>query len=145
MKSKLFYFLPLIIAFASGCLSNKNTTPVPLPSGTFTGQFRRIHISQKTGVRDTQLASLQLVLNTATGFKVTGDTATVHAGSYGGYAIAQGYIQFNDLTYPASGTPTKTHLEGTYLYYYDGSVFQMLYTTTPDTVSLQYDLKKTAN
>lgn len=146
MKFKLLYLFLLIIVLASGCLSNKSSAPVPanIPQGTFTGQFRRIHTNLKTGLRDTALANLQLVLNTTNGFKVTGDTSTLHAGSYGQCVLNQSYIQFYDVTYPATGTPAKAHLNGVYQYYYDGTVFQML-NNPADTLSLQYDMKKTSN
>jgi hypothetical protein len=147
MKRKLFYLLPLSLLFLAGCFGNKNSAPTPtlLPSGTFTGQFRRIHKTFRTGVTDTQKANIQLIMETATGFAVTGDTSTVQAGSKGSYYVGlNNYIQFVDNTFPPTGTPTKTHLNGLYQYYYDGSVFQML-ATSLDTLSLQYDLKKTGN
>ncbi len=145
MKSKLPLFLLLVIVFASGCLGEKATTPIPVPSGYFSGQFRKIHKSATTGKIDTLSCNLLLYLNTATGFSVGGDTSTVHAGSYGGYAITSSYIQFNDVTYSKTSTSTKTHLEGIYEYYYDGSTFQMLGTPVSDTLAYQYDLKKSTN
>jgi len=144
MKSKLLYSLFSIAILASGCLGSKNTpTPNNYPSGTFTGQFRLIHTNSSTGKHDTSSANIQLTLSTATGYKVTGDTLTLHAGSYGAYAINTNYISFQDITMPKIGTPKKTHLNGAYQYYYDGSsVFQMIPASSSDTLALQYDLKK---
>jgi hypothetical protein len=146
MKLKLLYILPLI-AVLSSCLSNKNSnpTPVSLPSGTFTGTFTQLHYHLKatTTTVDTLRANIQLDMQLATGYKVTGDTSTVHAGSYGSYVIGStNSIQFVDKTYPATGTPTKTHLAGVYQYYYDGSVFQLLGSNTADSLVYQYNLKK---
>jgi hypothetical protein len=145
MKSKLLYSLFAVIILASGCIGNKNTpTPTNYPSGTFTGQFRLIRTNITTGVHDTSAANIQLSLNTSTGFQVTGDTSVLHAGSHGAYAINSSYIEFQDATYPKTGTPKKTHLNGIYQYYYDGSsVFQMLTASSLDTLVLEYDLKKT--
>ncbi len=143
MKPFLFSVLAFATLLTTGCMSDKNSAPGPvIPSGTFTGQFRRVHTSAKTGVRDTAKANIQLVLDIKTGFTVTGDTSTVIAGSHGGYAVDLNYILFNDVTYPASGTPAKTHLSGAYQYYYDGTVFQMVNNSYLDTLSMQYDLKK---
>lgn len=142
MKLNLLPVCLLAILILSSCVGNKSAAPVPVPAGNFTGEFRRVHIS-KTGVHDTLKANIQLSLDLTTGFAVTGDTLTVHAGSHGGYAISANYIQFNDITYPKTGTPSKIHLNGAYEYYYDGSsVFQMVTSTLPDTLSFQYDLKK---
>ncbi|MDB5009111.1 MAG: hypothetical protein JWQ84_870 [Mucilaginibacter sp.] len=141
MKPQLLYFSLLIVVFASGCIGNKNSAPAPLiPSGTFAGQFRRVHLNQTTGKRDTLSANIILTMNTTTGYAVTGDTTKLHAGSHGAYAIASSYIQFNDLTYSASAPQTKIHLVGTYQYYYDGTIFQMAGNSALDTLSYQYDL-----
>ncbi|HVV54193.1 MAG TPA: hypothetical protein VHC47_02645 [Mucilaginibacter sp.] len=75
-------------------------------------------------------------------YAVTGDTSTVHAGSHGVWGIAGTSIAFTDVTFPKSGTTTKTHLNGYYTYYYDGTVFQIV-ATSLDTLALQYDLKRT--
>jgi len=137
--------MPFLLVLASGCLSNKNNAPGPsrpLPEGTFAGPFRLIHKSFKTGKRDTLKANINLTLSTTVGFKVTGDTATVHSGSYGDYVANSTYIQFFDKTYSSTKQPTKTHLTGIYQYFYDGTTFQMLASGALDTLSLQYDLKK---
>ena len=142
MKPKLLYALLILVVAASGCFTNKSA-PTPIPAGTFTGEFRRVHVNLKTTVADTQKANITLNLDLTTGFAVTGDTSTVHAGSHGGYSISSTYALFNDVTYSPTAKQTKVHLAGTYSYYYDGSTFQMVLNSAFDTLSYQYDLKKT--
>jgi hypothetical protein len=141
MKHKLLYLLLPLIAFGTACTKSVPVTPVQIPAGTFIGQFRLLY--RKTGatvIDTTQLATLTINLNDLTkAYSVTGDTS-VHAGSFGTYTIAPPYILFTDKTYPTTGTPTKTHLSGTYEYYYDGTTFQML--NGNDTLNYQYDLKR---
>jgi hypothetical protein len=147
MKHKLLYLL-LVAALASGC-SNKSA-PVPnnadLPTGTFSGVFTRKHINSK-GVIDSAKANIQLQMEIATGFKVTGDTSTLHAGSYGGYNLTTtaNTIAFFDRTYPPTGTPTKVHLSGIYQYLYSGTNLQILGYGPLDTLSFYYNLTKTGN
>jgi hypothetical protein len=147
MKLKLFFVLALIAVFAGGCVSNKNSAPAPaIPSGTFEGQFRRVHTSSKNGVRDTLKANVELVLNNTSGFTLTPDnTSHTIAAGHGGYVIeSQSHlILFNDITYQVTaGFTDRVHLTGTYQYYYDGKVFQMANNSFLDTLSLQFDLKK---
>lgn len=136
----LFPFCFVALLFTS-CLKGESAADVAasFPVGTFTGQFRAIHKST-TGI-DTQKANITLTLSTQTGFKITGDTATLHAGSHGGYLFNTTYGFFSDSTYSATSTSTKVHLNGTYLYSYNGTVFQMLQ-VSGDTLSYQYDLTK---
>ncbi|SHN00354.1 hypothetical protein [Mucilaginibacter sp. OK098] len=149
MKLKLQYLLPLLAVLATGCIggTNKNNNNVsPIPDGNYTGQFRLLHIH--TNSTDTVKTNITLTLSNSAGtYKVTGDTATVHAGSYGNYAgnSATGLITFEDKTYSSSAPFTKTHLAGTYNYVYDGTVFQMKAIGALDTLELQYDLKKVTN
>lgn len=143
MKKKLLYLLPVLSLLAVGCFKNQVASPAAsgLPSGTFTGQFRLLHRSTDKVPFDTTSCNLTLTLNANNAtYAVTGDTSTVHAGSNGTYGISSPYINFTDKTYPKTGAPTKTHLNGLYQYYYDGTVFQML-AYSSDTLSLQYDLK----
>jgi hypothetical protein len=151
MKLKLFFVLSLIALFAGGCVSNKNSLPAPaVPSGTFGGQFRRVHTSSKSGLRDTLKANVLLVLNNTSGFTLTPQTTpSVVVAGHGGYVIESNYILFNDVAYQtavssgnSTGTTDKVHLTGTYQYYYDGNVFQMVNNSFLDTLSLQFDLKK---
>jgi hypothetical protein len=146
MKKKLTYVLPVLIlavVFTSGCFKNAESNPTPAPSGTFTGQFRLLHRKPGTTVIDTVKANIQLVIETGVGYKVLGDTLTIHAGSKGHYAINSNTIGFQDDTFPATGKPTKTHLSGYYQYYYDGTSVLQMVANSADTLSLQYDLKKT--
>jgi hypothetical protein len=146
MKLRLFYFLPLLLVFCTGCLKSATTTPAPIvPSGTFTGEFRYLHRKTDKVPFDTLKATITVkLLTTNFTYTVTGDTANVHAGSYGTFGLNSPYMTFTDKTYPIAGTPTKQHLNGSYLYYYDGTTFQML-AYSLDTLAVQYDLKKTSN
>ncbi|MFD0792856.1 hypothetical protein ACFQZX_04465 [Mucilaginibacter litoreus] len=139
MKKALF-FLPLLLVFTAGCLSNKSGDPAPDPSGTFKGEFRRITRGESNSI-DTVKTDIVLTITPGVGYSVTGDTLTVHAGSKGHYGISGNGIMFVDDTYPKTGMPEKAHLNGEYLFLYNGSVFQMV-RSTGDTLSLQYDLKK---
>jgi hypothetical protein len=86
-------------------------------------------------------------METATGFKVTGDTTTIHAGSYGNYVVTTGtsQIQFEDKTWPLTGTPAKIHLDGIYSYTYDGATLQMAAYDPADTLEYYYKFTKTGN
>ena len=86
-------------------------------------------------------------MDQTTGFAVTGDTTTLHAGSHGGFIVNNSFtsIDFIDLTYPKTGMPTKTHLNGVYNYAYDGTNLLMTAYGALDTLSLIYTLKKTSN
>ncbi|EHQ29887.1 hypothetical protein [Mucilaginibacter paludis] len=139
MKNTFKLLLLAVVAGASGCASNKNeSTPVPVPSGTFAGKFTSLH-KKKSGAIDTLRANILLTTTTAGLFKVTGDTATVHAGSHGAFQLNAIYIQFQDST-ATSNNPAKIHLNGLYQYYYNGTVFQIA--AGNDTLAYQYDLKR---
>ena len=144
MSKKLLYFLPLLGLFIVGCMKEAATSiPAGGPSGTFAGQFRLLHRSTDKVPFDTTKTNLTISLNSGNNsYSVGGDTATIHAGSYGTFTISAPFINFIDQTYPKTGTPVKTHLSGLYQYYYDGTVFQLL-SYSVDTLSLQYDLKRT--
>ncbi|MES2266219.1 MAG: hypothetical protein V4520_05645 [Bacteroidota bacterium] len=141
MMKKLIYFLPALLILAAGCFNNNNSTPIPNPEGTFTGEFRLVRRLPNVTKLDTAKANIQLVITPGVGFKVLGDTSTVHAGSKGHYGIAGNGIRFVDSTYKA-GNYTKRHLQGDYLFVYNGTNLQMVLNSA-DTLSLQYDLKKT--
>jgi hypothetical protein len=144
MKHKLLYLLLILMVLGTSCLKKATVVPVAEPSGVFSGQFRLLERKSGASAIDTlEKATISISLNGGTkAYTVTGDTS-VHAGSFGTYTISSPYILFTDKTYPTTGTPTKTHLNGTYQYYYDGTTFQML--AGNDTLNLQYDLKKTSN
>lgn len=137
---RLVYLLPLLLTLASGCLGSKSGDPIPDPSGTFSGEFRLITRNSDQTI-DTVKANIKVIIEPGVGYHVLGDTTTVHAGSKGHYGIDGNGILFVDDTYPKTGTPVKAHLNGEYVFVYNGSIFQM--TKTGENMAMQYDLKKT--
>lgn len=138
--SKLLGAITFILAAVlTGC--STKTTPAPLPTGNFTGQFIKIHLTPSTGKFDTVKANLNLTLNAATGFTVTGDTSTVHAGSYGAYAVSGSVIEFVDKTATTANLAknNKIHLNGDLQYAYDGTNLQMF--SSNDTLGYNYIFK----
>ncbi|OKS85308.1 hypothetical protein RG47T_0752 [Mucilaginibacter polytrichastri] len=132
------------MALSSCMKSSSDNTPIAVPSGNFSGQFRVVHRNPTTGKLDTtKKSNLVLTISTATGYKITGDTVLYHAGSYGDFSMNSAYIQFIDKTIPANATGIlpKIHLSGTYQYAYDGTNFQIQ--AANDTLAYQYVLKKT--
>jgi hypothetical protein len=146
MKLRLLYLLSflLLVVLWTGCVKSNSVGPAAEPSGTYSGEFRivRRNLGPASVTFDTlRKANIVVNINGATkAYTVSGDTATAHAGSHGTFAISAPLINFTDVTYPKSGVPEKTHLSGTYVYYFDGTLLQMA--AGPDTLSLQYDLKK---
>ncbi|MBS1532316.1 MAG: hypothetical protein JSU01_18585 [Bacteroidetes bacterium] len=144
MKHRILYLVPFIAVFLAGCLGSTNT-PAPVVSGTFSGQFRLFHRHTTTSPFDTLKANITLTLAPAptNTFSVTGDTSTVIAGSKGTYQLASNgnFILFIDSTIPTTGTSSKAHLNGEYIYSYDGNSLQMV-ANSLDTLQVQYDLKK---
>jgi hypothetical protein len=149
MKNKLLYLLPLLVLviLAEGCLKT-HTDAIPaaaIPSGTFVGQFKLYHRHTDKVPYDSLTANITVnLVSSGYTYTVTGDTTTLHAGSYGTYGISSPYMIFNDKTYSASAPVTKTHLSGYYLYNYDGTNL-LLYASSSDTLILGYSLKKTSN
>lgn len=145
MKQTLLYLSILSVVVAFGCKKLNYQPPPPYPTGTFSGKFGYLHRHTDNVPYDTLLATITLKLKNTDGtFTVTGDTATVHAGSFGTYGINSSYINFADKTFPATGTPAKSHLNGLYLYSYDGASLKMLFYNS-DTLRYEYDLTKSAN
>jgi len=125
--------------------TNESTpTPFNVPNGNYSGRFWALHKNTTTGHYDTtKKANLLLYISTASGYKVTGDTATAHAGSFGDFAMDPNYIQFVDKTLTNTGVvANKVHLNGVYQYYYDGSNVFQLQQAYSDTLVYQYDLRK---
>lgn len=149
MKFKLLYLLAATAMIIYGCGGGKSNAPTPIPDGTYSGEFRRLHIHpDNRNIIDTLKTNLIVYISpvSAGTYTVTGDTSTIHAGSKGTF-VADGpnhTIIFNDQTYSSSAPVTKTHLTGAYAYTYDGSSFKMA-AFGADTLVLQYDLKKTGN
>ncbi|MBD1394516.1 hypothetical protein [Mucilaginibacter glaciei] len=147
MKRTSIFLLPVLLAivvFATGCFNNNTSTPVPVPTGTFGGTFKLLRRKVGATVVDTlKKANIQLVLETGAGYKVLGDTATVHAGSKGPFGINATYIAFDDTTYPKTGNPPndKIHLYGSYFYNYDGTTLVLLF-NQGDTLNYRYDFKR---
>ena len=144
MKHKLLYLFPILAALVTGCAKTAQVSPPPpAPSGTFSGQFKRYHRHVDTAPFDSVSANITVKFTTpAFTYAVTGDTATLHAGSFGTFGIAAPYIVFNDNIFTSS--PTKAHLSGYYLYNYDGTTLLMT-ASSADTLVVGYNLKKTSN
>jgi hypothetical protein len=133
----------LLALFMASC-STGGLTPTPQLAGSFSGQFRLLHRHTDAVPFDTLTANITLTLNSpASTFAVTGDTSTVIAGSMGTYQLATNgnFILFVDNTLPKTGISSKVHLNGEYIYSYDGTNLQML-AYSLDTLSVQYNLKK---
>lgn len=139
MKLKHLFFLPLALMLVAGCMKsqdpNANTSP---PTGTFTGTFLSLHKKASGNGFDSVQANITLSLDPASGFKLTGDT-TKHAGSFGDFAYDAANFLFNDKTVSTSNK--KIHLNGYYLYGYNGSQLQ-LQQIYSDTLGYFYTLKK---
>jgi len=143
MKNKLLYLTTVLAVLIAGC-STDGIKPAPALSGSFSGQFTLYHRHVTTDPFDTLKANITLTLITpANTFSVGGDTSTVIAGSKGTYELATNgnFILFIDNTIPKTGTSSKVHLNGEYIYSYDGSTLQML-ASSVDTLQVQYNLKK---
>jgi len=138
MKNTFKLLLLSLAIVAGGCVNKTASIPIPVPTGTFSGQFTSLH-KKSSGVVDTLRANVQLTTTTAGLFRVSGDTSTVHAGSHGSFQLNSTYIQFQDSTATANNT-AKIHLNGLYQYSYDGTAFQII--AYNDTLYYQYNLKR---
>ena len=135
------------VACLYGCAGKTNVlpnTPVPV-SGTYSGQFKLYHVSLQDKITRVDSANLSLNMEIATGFKITGDTTTLHAGSNGSYQVNsyQSQILFADKTFPVSGPPAKVHLSGYYVYHYDGTTLQLVAYGQQDTLQYFYKFTRT--
>jgi hypothetical protein len=147
MKHKLLYSLLFLVILASGCIKSTPVTQPQqnVPSGTFSGEFKLLHRHTDKVPFDSLKANITVNLLTPDlTYTVTGDTATVHAGSYGTFNVSYPYILFTDKTYSLTAPYTKTHLSGYYLYNYDGTNL-LMYASSSDTLVLGYSLKKVSN
>jgi hypothetical protein len=148
MKRILLYVLLSVFAFITGC-APKSAAPAPdnTPEGTFTGKFKYTHEHAQTGEVDSATALIQLQIEQKTGFAVTGDTSTVHAGSYGSYLVNSNYtaIDFMDKTFSPTAVPPKYHLNGIYSYTYDGTNLYISFFGAYDTLSYVYTMKRIGN
>jgi endonuclease IV len=147
IKNIAIYLLPVLLVIG-GCVKSMQDPDTEFsnkgyPIGTFVGQFTRIHKSHATYKYDTLRANLKLVLSTNTGYAITGDTATVHAGSYGSFSEDFVNMIFDDLTYPTGTLSNKTHLSGFYTYEYYGDTLKIKPGgAQSDTLKFLYTLKK---
>lgn len=148
MKRNLLYLLPMFLLFILGEACSPKSDPVPVqePFGTFSGKFRLLVKNPTKGGYDTVKKDSALILNLAsTGrFAVTGDTATIHAGSKGVYRYDGVYMGFLDSTYKAV-PQTKFHLAGTYAYLYNGTVLAIQRVNAAQDSILDYRFNKTSN
>jgi hypothetical protein len=146
MKHTILYLFLSLLIITTGCIKNvDNTVPPPIPSGTFTGQFKLYQRHTDKVPYDSLITNITVTFKTpAYTYAVTGDTTTLHAGSYGTYGVSVPYMIFNDKTYNPTAPYTKSHLSGAYLYNYDGTTL-ILQASSADTLILGYVLKKTSN
>jgi hypothetical protein len=150
MKKNILYLFLITGVCLSGCFGKKNdvmpNTPVPL-SGTYSGKFKLYHVNTSNTITHIDSTNLNLSMEAATGFKVTGDTTTLHAGSYGSYEVNSTTFQifFSDKTFPLTGTPAKIHLSGAYAYEYDGTTLALLAYGPQDTLQYYYQFTRTGN
>lgn len=148
MKKNFYQLMVIAGLFFAGCAKTQGpfvNTPV-LSSGSFSGQFKLYHVNANSKTVRIDSCNLSLTMELATGYQVTCDT-TLHAASYGQYQVqtTASQVIFIDKTYPASGTPTKVHLSGTYNYQYDGSTLQLVAYGPMDTLQYFYNLTRTGN
>jgi hypothetical protein len=148
LKHILIYLLPVSFLWLSSCVKTQRDPDTYFankgyPLGTFSGDFLRIHKNHYTYKYDTLKAYLKLTLSTNTGYAVTGDTATLHAGSYGSFSEDFANMAFDDVTNSASYPSKKVHLSGFYTYDYDGTTLKITPgVTQSDTLKYLYVLKK---
>jgi len=146
MKHSFTYIVLLVTICVAGCSKKTPVENIPLvtPTGTFGGFFRLVHTTVATGKNDTVKANLTLVLDAQGNFTVTGDTSSVHAGSFGKFSL--GYsddLSFTDKTNLAA-IPKKSHLNGDYKYKLEGAVLG-LDKNVGDSLSYQYYFTKASN
>jgi len=146
MKRNLFYLLPLLLILGEACSPKSDNIPILSPSGTFKGKFRMSVKNNSTGVVDSSVKDTALILKLTAPyhFAVTGDTATIHAGSKGNFGYDGNFMRFLDSTYKA-GPQAKRHLVGDYQYYYNGTLLQLQRVNSSLDTVLRYDFNKTSN
>jgi hypothetical protein len=141
-KLHLLCLLPLLMAVGCGKEKVQATPQIQLPAGIFNGPFAKIHRNLTSGKSDTLVATIKLTTDATGNFAVTGDTSTVHAGSKGKFVLGYGQdLVFDDKTFSATSTSTKAHLNGDYIFSYDGGTFELVQ-GIGDTISYQYILTK---
>ncbi len=141
MKKNLLGLLIVLSVMVAGC-AKEEETPLEIPTGKFSGSFRRLHLNKNTNKIDTLTANMVITFSTTTGYAVLSDTSVVHAGSKGSYSVDPLYIEFGDSTIPVGPVPTtgKVHLAGFYEYYHKDNVLKIA--KSNDTLDYYYDLVK---
>jgi hypothetical protein len=147
IRSKYLLAFLTIAVIAAGCIKtdtgNYSGGPALVPDGVFTGQFTLIHENTSTNRLDTAQATITLTMVAlGTTYSVGGDTTKIQAPSKGSFGVDQvnGAITFVDATITKT-TPANTpkkHLNGTYLYTYDGTKLHIV--GANDTLSYDYSL-----
>ena len=146
MKHQLLYLFALLGILTTGCAkSAKQPPPPPTPSGTFTGQFIYLHRHTSSKPFDTVKTNITIKFVTPDfTFSVTPSDSTIHKPSHGVFGVNPPYLVFSDKTYTTVPPPTIAHLNGYYLYNYDGKTLKML-AYSLDTLALEYNLTKADN
>ncbi|PTQ95051.1 hypothetical protein C8P68_106266 [Mucilaginibacter yixingensis] len=144
---RILFLLPFLIMLVSSCMKSANVDPTPLPNltGNWSGYFYKLRINAaKTGMDTANKVALSLSLNSTTGYTISGDTATVHGGSFGGYQYDYSTFLFGDKSYNVSLPQTKVHLDGYYDYLYTAAQnrLQISYEFANDTLVYYYDFRK---
>lgn len=147
-KHILIFLLPAVMLYLTGCIKTQRDPDQYLadkgyPLGTFTGNCLKLRKKAYDYSYDTIKVNLTLTLSTNTGYRLTGDTTSWHAGSYGSFSEDFASIVFDDLSLPASATTKRTHLSGLYSYDYEGSTL-IIKPAAPqsDTLKFIYNFKK---
>lgn len=148
---RLSYLIPVLLcsALVVGCLKSEDVRPAVVPVGNFSGQFRLISGNTIKKTIDTIKTNIKISLSQEDeSFTITGDTSIAHAGSKGHYGINGNIIGFTDNTLSVNNAGKsapvingKAHLNGIYLYFYNGNVLQMR-TVVGDTIAFEYELKR---
>jgi hypothetical protein len=142
MKHKFFYLLSLLVVLSAGCIKDSKQAPAPpAPVGKFTGQFIYLHRHTNKVPFDTLKTDITINLQTDFTFTTVPTNTAVHVASNGTYGIISPYLAFTDQTYTTTPLPTITHLNGYYIYNYDGTTLKML-AYSVDTLALEYNLTK---
>jgi len=148
MKIKSNYLLALVSILAvMGCSKqavNGGGGPSLGPQGNFSGSFTLIHENPVNNHLDTAVANVTLTLTANASFSVGGDTTKIQAPGNGTFTVDQpdNIITFQDVTV-TKRTPLNTpkkHLNGPFLFSYDGSNLHIF--GASDTLSYNYVLAR---
>jgi hypothetical protein len=145
----LIYLLPALLLCLNSCIKTQRDPDKYLgdkgyPLGTFAGECMRLRKNAYNYKIDTARVNLTLVLSTNTGYRLTGDTTTWHAGSYGSFSEDFVNMIFNDASLSPYYASKKVRLlSGLYTYDYAGNTLVI----SPggvqsDTLRYIYTLKK---